>query len=162
MTSSPSPRTRLKIRSMTMADLPSVLEIERAAYPFPWTKGIFLDCLDSKYDMLLALHAGKIIGHGALMIAVGEAHVLNLCVAPTFQKRGIGQLLLKALLDVARDKAAEAVFLEVRESNLAARHLYEESGFVEVGVRHGYYPTHDGREDAIVLALQMALPFPSL
>ena len=145
------------LRPMRESDLDAVMDIELRAYPFPWSRGIFRDCLQSNYAMWLQERAdGAILGYGVLSIAAGEAHVLNLCSAPGQEGQGLGQRMLQTLLKIARGHAAQRVFLEVRPSNTRAIALYERSGFNEIGRRPRYYPAaNNGREDAIVMALEL-------
>ena len=150
-----SPRDA-NLRPMREADLDAVMRIEERAYPFPWTRGIMRDCLQAGYAMWVQeARDDGIVGYGVLSIAVGEAHVLNLCTAPGHEGRGLGQRMLQALLRIARGGGAQRVFLEVRPSNPRAIALYERSGFNEIGRRPRYYPAHDGREDAIVMAMEL-------
>jgi ribosomal-protein-alanine N-acetyltransferase len=137
---------------MRLADLDAVIGVEQAAYHFPWTEGIFRDCIRVGYDCHVAVAERRICGYGVLSIAVDECHVLNLCVHPDYQGRGIGRVLLDHLLDIGRSRGAGSVFLEVRPSNQAALALYRNTGFDEVGVRPAYYPAEFGREDAVILA----------
>lgn len=146
---------RALIRPMTEADLDPIMTIEERAYPFPWTQGIFRDCLRAGHHGWVLDHDGMIVGYAMLSVAVGEAHLLNLCVAPEQHGRGLGRRLLKRMLDVARWHHARRVFLEVRPSNTAALLLYHSEGFNEVGRRRGYYPAEQGREDALVLAFEL-------
>lgn len=143
------------LRPMREADLDAVMEVERSAYPFPWTRGIFRDCLRAGYPAWLLERDGTIIAYAVLSIAAGEAHILNLCTAPELQREGHGRRMLRALLQVARGHRAERVFLEVRPSNDAAIALYHGEGFNEIGRRPRYYPAIGGREDAIVMALEL-------
>jgi len=143
------------LRPMREADLDAVMDIELRAYPFPWTRGIFRDCLHAGYPMWLQERQGAIVGYGVLSIAADEAHVLNLCTAPGNEGQGLGQRMLQALLKIARGHGAQRVFLEVRPSNPRAIVLYERSGFNEIGRRPRYYPAHAGREDAIVMAMEL-------
>ena len=143
------------LRPMREADLDEVMRIEVRAYPFPWTLGIFRDCLRAGYPMWVQEHAGAIVGYGVLSIAADEAHVLNLCTAPDCEGQGLGRRMLQALLRIARGGGAQRVFLEVRPSNPRAFDLYERNGFNEIGRRPRYYPAHDGREDAIVMAMEL-------
>lgn len=136
---------------MREADLDAVFEVERAAYDYPWSRNIFRDCLRMGYDCAVHLAADRIVGHLILSYGAGEAHVLNLAVHPDFHNRGYGGKLLRRALRQARRFGAEAVFLEVRPSNPAAVHLYYGAGFKLVGRRRDYYPTEDGREDALVM-----------
>ena len=136
-------------------DLDAVLEIELRAYPFPWTRGIFHDCLRSDYPARVLLRDGASIAYGMLSIAADEAHLLNLCTAPEAQGHGHGRRLLLALLQLARERGAQRVFLEVRPSNTPAIALYHAEGFNEIGRRPRYYPTKKGREDALVMAKEL-------
>jgi ribosomal-protein-alanine N-acetyltransferase len=136
-------------------DLEGVLEVERGAYPFPWTRGIFEDCLRVGYSCWVTAQASTIVGYGVMSVAVGESHILNLCVRPELQRQGHGRRLLVHLLELSRRHNAEMAFLEVRPSNRAALALYRHVGFSEVGVRRGYYPAARGREDALILGLDL-------
>jgi ribosomal-protein-alanine N-acetyltransferase len=142
----------LDLRPMDEADLAAVLDVERAAYPIPWTEGNFRDCLRAGYCCWVLERDGQVAGHGVLSVAVGEAHILNVCVRPDLQGRGLGRRLLERLLRLAREHEADTAFLEVRVSNVVAQRLYESAGFNEIGQRRGYYPAIGGREDAIVYA----------
>ena len=143
------------LRPMRDDDLDAVLDIELRAYPFPWTRGIFHDCLRANYPAWVLQRDGVIVGYGLLSIAADEAHVLNVCAAPEEQGRGHGRRLLRALLQLARGRGAQRVFLEVRPSNPAAIALYHAEGFNEIGRRPRYYPARAGREDAIVMAKEL-------
>jgi len=144
--------TALDIRPMQEADLMTVLEIERQSYQYPWSRTIFGDCLHAGYSCWVGARNGIIECYGVLSVAVGEAHLLNLCVRPDSQQQGIGRKMLRHLIAVARRHDAEVLFLEVRLSNKSARALYENEGFNELGTRRDYYPTAGGREDALILA----------
>lgn len=144
------------LRDMLAADLPRIAEIERAAYEFPWSSGIFRDCLLAGYCCLVVERAGKVVGYGIMSVAAGEAHVLNVCVHPGAQRRGLGRRLMLGLLTRAARAGARRVFLEVRPSNMVARGLYQSLGFMEIGVRPRYYQSRDGREDAVVLCIERA------
>ena len=140
---------------MREADLQAVLEIETEIYEFPWTPGNFRDSLRSGYSCWVMRQGKKVIGYAVLMLAAGEAHLLNLSVAPRAQNRGHGRALLGSLTGVARAQGARILFLEVRPSNLAGQRLYTAYGFRQIGVRRAYYPARRGREDALVLALDL-------
>jgi len=141
----------LDIRSMLDADIAQVLAIERASYAFPWTEGIFRDCLRVHYTCRVAAIGVVTVGYGILSVAAGEAHLLNLCVADAYRCRGIGRRLLDHMLLAAASAGAREAFLEARPSNSGAIRLYQSLGFVQIGLRRGYYQALDGREDAIVL-----------
>ena len=144
-----------ELRPMREADLDEIMQIELRAYPFPWTHGIFSDCLKAEYPAWVLIDRDRIIGYGILSIAADEAHVLNVCVEPQAQGRGHGRHLLRTLVRVARGHRAQRVFLEVRPSNPYAIALYHDEGFNEIGRRPRYYPAHEGREDAIVMAMEL-------
>ena len=152
------PGAGFNLRHMHQADLPEVLAVEIAAYPYPWTEGIFTDCLRVGYHCLVAESAlapgrvGGLVGHAVMSAAVGECHLLNLCVHPDWQRRGLGRRLLLRLFSIGKANNADTAFLEVRSSNRGAIALYESEGFCEIGLRRGYYPAGDRREDAIVMA----------
>lgn len=140
---------------MREADLEAIFAIELRAYPFPWTLGIFRDCLRADYPSWVLHQDGRIVGYFLMSLAAGEAHLLNLCVAPEAQGRGYGRKLLHAMLHLARGRGAARVFLEVRPSNAGAIALYFNEGFNEIGRRPRYYPAADGREDALVMAMEL-------
>lgn len=144
----------MRMRKMREADLPAVLEIEKANYQFPWEEDIFRDCFKAGYSCWVCTENEKVLGYSILAMGVGEAHVLNICVSPAEQGQGIGRKMLENLIEVSRGKA-ETMFLEVRPSNTVALALYQNMGFNEIGIRKGYYPAENGREDAIMLAMQI-------
>jgi ribosomal-protein-alanine N-acetyltransferase len=141
----------LAIRSMQDADIAQVLRIERASYGFPWTEGIFRDCLRVNYTCRVAEIGVVTVGYGILSVAAGEAHLLNLCIGDAYRCRGIGRRLLAHLLLAAANGGAREAFLEARPSNISAIRLYQSLGFTQIGMRRGYYQAVEGREDAIVL-----------
>lgn len=144
------------LRPMDEADLPRIHRIELASYDYPWSPGNFADSLRAGYSMWVREAEGEIIGYYALMVAAGEAHLLNLTIAPMWRGHGLGRDLLEHCLVRACDHRAEALFLEVRLSNTAAIALYRSSGFVDLAVRRGYYPARDGREDALIMKKDLA------
>lgn len=159
MTKLPSTARAIALRRMHPDDLPAVLAVEAAAYATPWSDGIFRDCLRAGYYCLVAQDercddAHPLIGHAVMLVAAGECHVLNLCIHPARQRRGLGRRMLRRLLALARRQEADTAFLECRASNRGAIGLYESEGFNEIGRRRGYYPDADGdgREDAVVMA----------
>jgi len=146
------------VRPMREPDLARVLVIERDAYGFPWSPGIFRDCLQVGYCCWVLERQQRVDAYGIMQVAVGEAHVLNLCVAPAAHGQGLGRVMLQTLLGVARDHGAESVMLEVRPSNASALALYRSEGFRTVGTRRGYYPAQGGREDAFILWRSLRAP----
>ena len=146
----------VEIRTMSYSDLKSVISVEEKAYPHPWTLGIFRDCLRIGYNAWVMTLDKKIIGYGIVMLSPGEAHILNICIEPDFQKKGLGRYLLRFILKKSNQTDVDMVLLEVRRSNAAAQQLYQSEGFHELGVRKAYYPADNGREDAIILAKYLA------
>ncbi len=146
---------QIDFRLMQTEDIPRVMAIEEQLYPFPWTKGIFADCIRVGYDCWVVMLSDIIIGYGVLSVAAGESHILNLAVDKTSQGQGIGKHILHHLMDRARLQSAEMILLEVRPSNEPAIHLYLASGFNEIGSRKNYYPTENGKEDALLFACQL-------
>jgi ribosomal-protein-alanine N-acetyltransferase len=140
---------------MTEADLDAIMEIEPHIYSHPWSRGNFSDSLVSGYSAWVLLDGAKIIGYALMMMVLDEAHLLNLSVAKAYQKQGLGRLLLEHMITIAKKHAAANMFLEVRPSNISAIALYENIGFNEMAVRRGYYPAHNGREDAVLMGLAL-------
>jgi [ribosomal protein S18]-alanine N-acetyltransferase len=145
----------VRFRAMTPADVPHVAAVERAAYPFPWSEGIFRDCLRVGYLCRVAENDGEIVSYGIVAMGAGEAHILNICVAGHVRGRGIGRRMMQLLLERSLQAGMQDVFLEVRPSNPHAIALYQSLGFHEVGRRRAYYQAEMGREDALVLKLSM-------
>ena len=157
MTPLPSvePSASTTLRAMRESDLDTVMAIELSAYPFPWSAGIFRDCLAAGYPSWLLVQDDRVVGYGIISVAAREAHILNICIAPGAQSQGHGRRLLRALVRIARVQSAERIFLEVRPSNPRAIALYFDEGFNEIGRRPRYYPANMGREDAIVMAMEL-------
>jgi len=139
---------------MRPGDVERVMEVEQGAYPFPWTEGIFRDCMRVGYGCWVLEHDGGLAGHAVVAIAAGEAHLLNLTVDVRHQGQGLGRFLLRSMVAQARSEGVETLFLEARPSNLAALSLYRSEGFTQVGTRPRYYPAEDGREDAWVFSIR--------
>ena len=139
------------IRTMRGSDVADVVAIERASYQFPWSEGIFRDCLRVGYVCRVVTVAREVMAYGVMSFGAGEAHILNLCVGETYRCRGVGRRLLGSLIERATAAGMADAFLEVRPSNTAAIRLYLAVGFEQVGMRRGYYQAANGREDAAVL-----------
>jgi ribosomal-protein-alanine N-acetyltransferase len=162
------------IRPLNWGDLDRIMEIELAAYPFPWTRGIFSDCIRVGYDCWGLQLGRQLMAYTIQTDAAGEAHLLNLCVDPGWHRRGFGGILLENAVRIARSRACDSMYLEVRPSNRAGVALYENRGFQVIGRRPGYYssrsltPQEAGeararqmggeREDALVMRLELAAP----
>lgn len=140
---------------MAEADLPEVLDIEGAVYTHPWTHGNFIDSLRAGYQCRTVRIGGRLVGYFVLVVAAGEAHLLNLSIAAAEQRRGHGAMLLREVLRLCAALGGRNLFLEVRPSNIAAQALYARYGFRRIAVRNAYYPSHGGREDALVYTLAL-------
>ncbi|MEK6805144.1 MAG: ribosomal protein S18-alanine N-acetyltransferase [Pseudomonadota bacterium] len=148
---SAQPQEIWNLAPMSAEQLPQILEIERHAYEFPWSEGIFRDCLQVGYSTWVVSNAtGDILAYAVMSMAAGEAHILNLCTRPDQQRHGLGGFLLQHLKRLARSARMEQLLLEVRPSNTAGIALYRNAGFHQVGLRKAYYPARDGREDALL------------
>lgn len=141
-----------QIRTMVRDDLALVSDIERRSYEFPWSHGVFRDCLLAGYNCVIIERGEVVVGYGILSIATGEAHILNLCIDPHFRKLGYADRMLEEILVRARQAEVSEIFLEVRPSNESAIALYQKNGFRQIAYRPAYYQARDGREDASVLS----------
>jgi ribosomal-protein-alanine N-acetyltransferase len=141
----------IAIRAMRATDVGEVVAIERASYQFPWSEGIFRDCLRVGYVCRVVTLSRQVVAYGVMSFGAGEAHILNLCVDEARRCRGLGRRLLAVLIERATAAGMNDAFLEVRPSNTAAIRLYLALGFEQVGMRRGYYQAASGREDAAVL-----------
>lgn len=150
-------KPRLYFYRMQPSDISDVLAIENDLYPFPWTRGNFLDSINSGYETwILRDDTQALTGYFLLMPAVDEAHLLNITVHRDLHGRGIGLLLLDKAKAITLERRLHAMLLEVRPSNVRAERIYERYGFSRIGVRKGYYPAPDNqREDAIVMKLAL-------
>lgn len=148
-------KTQAQFRPMQLDDLDEIMLIEPQIYHYPWTRGNFSDSLNSGYSAWVLVEHGKIIAYALLMMVLDEAHLLNLSVAKSYQKQGLGRLLLEHMMQIAKNHQAANMFLEVRQSNISALALYENMGFNEMAIRRGYYPAKNGREDAVLMGLAL-------
>lgn len=153
-------RRLVRFRAMTPTDVARVAAVEKASYQFPWSEGIFRDCLRVGYLCRVAECEGEIVAYGIVAMGAGEAHVLNICVRDEIRGRGVGRQMLMLLIERSSQAGMQDVFLEVRPSNMHAIALYQSVGFIEVGRRRGYYQAVDGREDALVLKLSIPVKSP--
>ncbi len=159
----PTQTLEAQLEPMTASWLSEVARVEHSAYKHPWTMGNFSDSLHSGY-MAQLLTAGtapsaSLIGYFVAMKGVDETHLLNLTVAPAYQRQGWARVMLDALAVWSRGQNAQWLWLEVRASNGHAKAVYQHCGFREVGLRKGYYPAGgtllNPREDAIVMSLKL-------
>lgn len=148
-------KTQHQFREMRTDDLNAIMVIEPQIYPYPWTRGNFSDSLNSGYTARVLLDGEEIIGYSLMMLVLDEAHLLNLSIAKTSQKQGLGRTLLEHMVEIAKNNQMANMFLEVRQSNLSAIALYENMGFNEMAIRRNYYPAANGREDAILMGLAL-------
>ena len=149
------PVPQLQYRRMRAADLSAVASLEKSLYAFPWSLGNFRDSVNAGYDCWVVASGEAVIGYAVLMVALDEAHLLNFAVAAEWQNQGIGRAFLGHMVQVAKQAGCLIVYLEVRPSNLAARHLYRTAGFQQIAIRPDYYPAVSGREDALFLGLTL-------
>ncbi len=145
----------LMIRPMLESDLAAVTNLEQVTQVVPWTMAIFMDCLRVGYRGFVVECNHEVIGFVILASAAGESHILNLAVSPSKQGQGIGYWLMQHILSELQQQGINLVFLEVRASNLKAQKLYKKLNFTEIGQRKNYYQTKQGREDAIVMSLNI-------
>ena len=147
----------MRFMRMQPDDVSEVLAIENDAYAHPWTRGNFKDSLDSKYETwILRAASGMLTGYFLMMLAVDDAHLLNLAVRSGLYGQGIGRALLDHAVAIARSENMSSILLEVRPSNRRAINVYERYGFFQIGLRKGYYPAvNNTREDAIVMRLRL-------
>lgn len=144
-------KPRIEMQPMGESDLAEVLAIEYRVYPYPWGRGNFTDSLASGYSCWVCRVGGELVGYFVLMLAVDDAHLLTISVAEKHQGTGFGSRLLRQAMRVGYDGGAKVLLLEVRPSNEKALKMYRHFGFQQIGVRRGYYPAAQGREDALVL-----------
>ena len=145
----------LSFRQMSFEDLDRVIEVEKKIYEFPWTRGNFVDSIESGYHCAVMERGGFLAGYGVMLLAAGEASLLNLSVAKNWQGMGMGRKFLEYFVEAARRTGANCFHLEVRLSNSAALNLYRSAGFGEICVRPNYYPAEKGREDALVMRREL-------
>ena len=139
------------------ARLDAVLAVEHSAYAHPWSRSNFTDALASGYEAQALLAGDIVLGYFVAMKGVDEVHLLNITVAPRFQRQGWAMVMLDALAIWARGQQAAWLWLEVRTGNHRAQQIYEAHGFRRVGLRKAYYPAGHGlREDAVVMNLRLA------
>lgn len=144
----------LTFRALESQDIDAVMALERLVQTHPWRRSSYEDCLNGRHHCWLAEHGGELVGFAVASWGGGDAELLNLAVTPKWQRRGVGQCLLTQVCEKL-SAYASMVFLEVRVSNRRAIEFYQRQQFFEVGNRPNYYPTMNGREDALIMALQL-------
>ncbi len=153
---SPDHAIAVRFEAMTDSHLDAVTALELQAHAHPWQKSHFADCLASAYQTQLLMAGDTLLGYFVAMKGVDEVHLLNLTVAPAHQRQGWARLMLDALALWSSGQGAQWLWLEARQSNTRAIHIYKAHGFRAVGVRRQYYPAASGtREDAVVMSLPL-------
>ena len=142
----------VELRTMIHDDISEVSDIERRSYDFPWSHGVFHDCLLAGYSCVVLVREVRVVGYSILSVAAGEAHFLNLCVDPGFRQLGYGEKLLDEILSRVATEDVHEMFLEVRPSNEKAIALYRKKGFRQIASRPAYYQATEGRESAAILS----------
>lgn len=143
------------VRPLSMDDLDALVGIETASYPYPWTRGIFQECIRVAYACFGVQLGEELLAYAIYNRGAGESHLLNLCVHPKARRNGYGSLLLEHSINHARSRGCDVMFLEVRPSNVDAERLYRQRGFRKVGMRPAYYESEQGREDAVIMRLDL-------
>ncbi len=147
----------MQSRKMGMGDIADIVSIERDANRFPWSKENFQGCLKANYLAWVFINESeKILGYAIVQVIIREVHILNVCVKKNAQRQGIGRLIVNHIISFSVTQGSVSIILEVRQNNTAARQLYLRAGFNEIALRKGYYPASQGREDAIVMALDLS------
>ena len=143
----------VRFEAMSAADLDAVLQVEQRAYAHPWQRINFIDSMQAGYQAQLLLAQDTLLGYFVAMKGVDEVHLLNITVAPEYQRQGWARVMLDALAIWARGQGADWLWLEVRSGHQRAIEVYQAHGFARVGLRKAYYPAADGvREDALVMS----------
>lgn len=142
-------------RSMKLSDMDEVLGIETTVYELPWSEGIMQDCIRVGYCCRVMTVNDQIVAYSIMSIGANEAHILNICVHRDWQNQGLGRYMLEHMMDIARKEKTRTLFLEVRCSNTIAIQLYHSAGFNQIGCRKNYYPALDGREHALIFAMDL-------
>lgn len=145
----------LSFRRMKTDDVAQIMQVEKSVYQYPWTEGIFNDCIRVGYECWLAEIDETMVAHAVISIAAGESHILNISVDNQYQGQGIGKRFIEFLVDIAKSKKVSTILLEVRPSNVQAINCYIATGFNEIGCRKDYYPAPNGREDALLFAREI-------
>ena len=150
-------QSQINIRDIKLQDLSRVMEVERLCYPIPWSESVFKDSIIGANECWLMEYDGLLSGHAVVSNVLDEVHLLNICIAPPFGRKGLGRGLLQHLISKAKERGAAVFFLEVRASNRSAIDLYFSEGVNEVGLRPNYYPNEkgSGREDALLMTLEL-------
>lgn len=145
------------ISSLSPTDLPRAWHIEKRAHAFPWSEKTFASNQGERYFNCKLEAEGEMAAFAITQIVLDEATLFNIAVDPDYQRRGFGRALLEYLIDELEKRGVVTLWLEVRASNVPAIALYESLGFNEATIRKNYYPSAEGREDAIIMALPISM-----
>jgi ribosomal-protein-alanine N-acetyltransferase len=145
----------ISLRPCTLVDAPAMAALEAKATDFPWSMRLYQDSLAGTHQGYALESNDHLLGHAVIMTVLDEAEILNIVIDPQHQNQGLGTQLLQHVLQQLASNGCQRVFLEVRESNLAARTLYKKQGFSDSGLRKNYYPTASGREHAILMEVTL-------
>ncbi|WP_343633146.1 ribosomal protein S18-alanine N-acetyltransferase [Roseateles sp.] len=150
------PASLQSLQPLRPVDLDEVMAIEAVSYSHPWTRGNFIDSLAAGYSgFVMRDEQARLCAYFLAMQVIDEMHLLNITVTADRQGQGLARRMLDALALLARARGCHQIWLEVRESNVRARKLYERYGFAQSGLRRNYYPADGGREDAILMTLRL-------
>ena len=146
----------VRFEPLTPQQLDAVVSLEQQAYAHAWTRSHFQDALTSGYQAQMLLAGDTLLGYFIAMKGVDEVHLLNITVAPAYQRQGWARVMLEALAIWAKGQGAQWLWLEARVGNVRALHVYKSQGFGRMGQRKNYYPSAGGqREDAVVMSLKL-------
>ncbi|EDL62594.1 ribosomal protein S18-alanine N-acetyltransferase [Bacillus sp. SG-1] len=139
------------IRLMNTEDLDQVMEVESNSFSIPWSRDAFFNEIETNHfaTYIVIEEGGKVIGYCGVWIIVDEAHITNIAVLPSYRGQGLGDKLMRSMIEIAKEMGARTMTLEVRVSNTPAQSLYRKFGFQEGGIRKNYYS--DNQEDALVM-----------
>lgn len=144
------------IRPLHQDDIEQITLMEQITQVVPWTTQIFKDCFLAGYPSWVLEEDNQVVGFVILVFSGHECHLLNICIHPSYQRQGLGTQLLKFAMGSAQQQGVQMMYLEVRPSNLSAIHLYKKFAFREIAVRKDYYPTLQGREDALIFTCDLS------
>lgn len=153
----------INFKSVDATAISQLMAIENACHSHPWTLNTMSSCIGGRYFNLAAFNGDTMIGFYIGEKAGPDFTLMDICVAPSEQGKGIAKQLLSQFIEYGEQQNAENLFLEVRESNTPAIKLYENAGFIEMSVRKNYYPSDNlaknGFEDAILMGMALGLNF---
>ncbi|WP_456272657.1 ribosomal protein S18-alanine N-acetyltransferase [Bacillus sp. AK031] len=143
------------IRLMSIEDLDDVMQVEVNSFSIPWSRDAFFNEIEKNHfaTYIVIEDNGQVVGYCGVWIIVDEGHITNVAVLPSYRGKGLGDRLLGAMVEIAKEMGAASMTLEVRVSNTPAQSLYRKFGFQEGGIRKNYYS--DNQEDALVMWVKL-------